>query len=516
MMQLDSVSQAARWLRGRVTGELYADSRQVKKGDGFVAWPGSLHDGRKFVVSALGSGATACLVERDGSQVFDFGLTNPVETQSVASFTKLRAATGPIAAAFYHDPSKQIRVVAVTGTNGKTTTAWWFSHLIAKLPVPLGALCGHIGTLGAGVVGGPMAQLQPTGLTTPDPVLLQKKLRQFADAGVACCVLEASSIGLEEKRLSGTRIQLAIFTNFTHDHLDYHGSMQAYWEAKKTLFLWPGLQSAVINIDDAKGKELVETLRASAAMSVSEIWTVSCVEPARLQAADIRSHLTGLSFTVIEGGQKHRVVTRMIGLYNVSNLLCVIAAARALGVGLDECLAICADLPPAPGRMESYGGGPVPLVVVDYAHTPDALQQVLSALREIAKVRAGRVICVFGCGGDRDAGKRPIMGQVAEKLADLIVVTTDNPRSEDPAKISDAILAGIQKHQIVQVEPDRQLAITNAVLQATVSDVVLVAGKGHEQYQEAAGLRKPFSDQYEVKAALLRREYHLPLGKVSR
>lgn len=505
MMQLETVSQAADWLRERVTGELLTDSREVKNGDGFVAWPGALHDGRKFVVSALGCGAVACLVEGEANQEFDFGLTNLAESLSVASFAKLKTATGSIAAAYFHDPSQQIRVVAVTGTNGKTTTAWWFSHLMARLPAPFGSRCGHIGTLGAGVVGGTLAELQPTGLTTPDPVLLQKKMRQFADAGVACCVLEASSIGLAEQRLNGTHIYLAIFTNFTHDHLDYHGSMRAYWDAKKSLFLWPGLKSAVINIDDAKGKELLETLRADTALPESEIWTVSCVEPARLQAADIRSNLMGLSFTVIESGQRHRVATRMIGLYNLSNLLGVVAAARAVGVGLVECLAQCTDLPSAPGRMESYGGEAEPLVVVDYAHTPDALQQVLSALKEIARVRAGRVICVFGCGGDRDASKRPIMGEVAEKLADLIVVTTDNPRNEDPAKISVAILTGIEKREIVQIEPDRRLAIGLAVQQANVDDVVLVAGKGHEQYQEAAGLRTFFSDQLEVKTALLLR-----------
>ena len=252
MQQHLSVESAVGWLHHRVTGELQTDSRRVKAGDGFVAWPGAANDGRSYVAAALAQGATACLLERKDIERFAFEQAKNFPLDTLANYENLKAASGPIASAYYRQPSKQTRLVAFTGTNGKTTSAWWFSHLMAGLKTTPGQACGHVGTLGAGIAHEGKLDADPTGLTTPDPVLLHKKLREFADAGVVFCALEASSIGLVEHRLGGAQIQTAVFTNFTQDHLDYHGTMESYWAAKRMLFDWPGLQSVVVNIDDAK------------------------------------------------------------------------------------------------------------------------------------------------------------------------------------------------------------------------------------------------------------------------
>ena len=502
MLQHNSIESAASWLHQCVTGELQTDSRHVRAGDGFVAWPGAAHDGRSYVAAALAQGAMACLLERKDIEYFDFANVHFSNQTSLASYEDLKAATGPIAATYFGQPSSKMHLVAFTGTNGKTTSAWWFSHLMASLKTTPGQCCGHIGTLGAGVVRNGSLEAVPTGLTTPDPVLLQKKLRDFVDAGVTFCALEASSIGLVEQRLTGTHLQTAVFTNFTQDHLDYHGSMDAYWEAKRMLFDWPCLKSAVINIDDKKGSELAQSLVPKSVQTGPDVWTISCKQPARLRASDITNGALGLAFTLVEGEQGFRVNSRIIGSYNLSNLLGVLAAARAGGVPLEQCALACMDLPSVPGRMEKFGGASAPLVIVDYAHTPDALQQVLAALRGVSDARTGRIICVFGCGGDRDRGKRRLMGQVAARLAETVVVTNDNPRNEDPSAIAQAILTGLQKHKDVHLELDRHLAVAGAIAGAKSGDVVLIAGKGHEQYQEVAGLRLAFSDQAEVQAAL--------------
>jgi len=340
-----------------------------------------------------------------------------------------------------------------------------------------------------------------TGLTTPDPVLLQQTLRRFVDEGLKACAIEASSIGIEERRLDGTQIRVAIFTNFTQDHLDYHGSMQAYGQAKASLFDWPGLHAAVINIDDEMGAGLARTL----AGRPLDLWTVSCRSVARLSARDITLEGQGLSFTVCEGDEQQALATHLIGHYNVANLLGVIGAMRALGVPLAACVAACRDLHPVPGRMECLGGADQPMAVIDYAHTPDALTQALQALRPLAQQRGGQLWCIFGCGGDRDPTKRPLMGAVAGQQADQVVVTSDNPRSEKAEVIISQILLGLEGVAGVSVQADRALAIAQTLQQAQAQDVVLVAGKGHEDYQEIAGKRLPFSDLSEVRHALLAR-----------
>ncbi len=501
MEQLDSPAAAAAWLRQHVTGSLRTDSRQLAPGDGFIAWPGAAHDARAHVAQALAQGASACLVERDGAE--RFSLTGP----RVATYAGLRAASALVACSYFDDPSHSVSVIAVTGTNGKTSTAWWLAQALSSQQIDPPLPCAMVGTLGVGqppstgaVAAQLPAPLTATGLTTPDPVLLQASLRRFADAGMRACAIEASSIGVDEHRLDGTRIHTAVFTNFTQDHLDYHGSMAAYWQAKARLFQWPGLVAAVINIDDAKGAELLQV----PGMQARDVWTVSCAAPARLRARAIAVGDSGLEFDVVEGAQHERLQTRMIGQYNVSNLLGVIAAMRTLGVPLPQAVHACAALAPVPGRMQCLLEPGQPLVVVDYAHTPDALDKALDALRAVARQRDGQLWCVFGCGGDRDPGKRPLMGASA-RSADHVVVTSDNPRSEDPQAIIAQIMPALARHAHVQRQPDRATAIDTAVMAAAPADVILVAGKGHEDYQEVAGRRRPFSDLQQAGAALARR-----------
>lgn len=489
---LNSAAEAVAWLRARVQGDLQTDSRKVKAGDAFIAWPGAATDGRAYVTKALEQGAAAVLVEAEGLDAF------ALNSDKVAALKGLKAATGLIADQWFAHPSGEIEVLAVTGTNGKTTTAWWLAHALSKVKLNARAGCALVGTLGVGV---PPA-LESTGMTTPDPVLLQRVFRSYADQGLAACAIEASSIGIVEHRLDGTKIRVALFTNFTQDHLDYHGSMEAYWQAKAQLFDWPGLQTAVVNIDDAHGAKLWAKLQAGSL----DVWSVSIQGPARLQAKDIGLGEQGLSFTVLEAGHSLRMNTRLVGQYNVSNLLGVLAALRSLGLTLDEAVAACADLEPVPGRMQQIVKPELPLVAVDYAHTPDALEKALRALQPAAQQRGGKLWCVFGCGGDRDNSKRPLMGQAAQTHADCVFVTSDNPRSEVPETIIGQILAGMKTGQALHVQVDRAAAIAEAIAHADTRDVVLIAGKGHEDYQETKGVRHPFSDMAEAQKALAARE----------
>jgi UDP-N-acetylmuramyl-tripeptide synthetase len=488
MQQLHTPMQAAQWLQARVRGTLHTDSRKVTAGDAFIAWPGAAADGRRFAQTALQQGAVACLVEREG--VASYALSG----DGFASYAGLKADSGVIAAEYYGHPSKALSVVAVTGTNGKTSTAWWLAQALVNLPDGAAQPCGVIGTLGVGIP----PVVVSTGLTTPDPVLLQQTLRQFVDAGVKVCAIEASSIGVVEHRLAGVVVRVAVFTNFTQDHLDYHGSMAAYWDAKRRLFSWPGLRSAVINVDDAQGAMLATELAATAL----DVWTVSCREPARLQARNVQYAEQGLRFDVVEGDQSAVLHSHMIGSYNVSNLLGVVASMRSLGVPLVLAVQACHALRPVPGRMECVGGDQQPLVAVDYAHTPDALEQALLALRPLAAQRQGALWCVFGCGGDRDASKRPLMGAIAAKNADKVVVTSDNPRSEKPESIIAQILLGLPQSDAVEVQSDRALAIAQTVHHADAQDVILLAGKGHETTQEIAGNKVEFSDRTHAELAL--------------
>lgn len=482
--QLLTAELAARWLRERVSGSLFTDSREIGLGDGFIAWPGGASDGRKYVGDVLACGAGACLVEHEGAAAYDF------RDERVAAFTGLKAQAGAIAAAYFNEPSRHLKVVAVTGTNGKTTTTWWLAQALGKL----GQKCGVMGTLGIGEPGAMVAN----GLTTPDPVLLQQQLRRFVDQDFKACALEASSIGLAEHRLDATSIQVAVFTNFTQDHLDYHGSMQSYWAAKEMLFRWPALKAAVINVDDSKGVEL-NSLLADTSL---DVWTFSCRGAARLEARQICQDAHTLSFDIREGSEEHRLSTFMLGHYNVANILGVIAVLRSMNIKLVEAVGACTDLLPVPGRMETLAIEGLPLVVIDYAHTPDALEKVLLALRPVAQIRSGQLWCVFGCGGDRDVTKRPMMAAVAQKNANRIVLTSDNPRSESADAIISQILPGFTDCSSLHVEADRALAIAQTIARARPGDVVLLAGKGHETFQEVCGIKHAFSDRDHAQAAL--------------
>ena len=547
LRSLTTVADASAWLAGQVRAAggtdngagLRTDSRLVQPGDVFIAWPGHAVDGRQFVAGALAAGAAACLVEADGVAAFDLAAGN----ERIACLPGLKAATGPLAAAWYGAPAQRLRVIAVTGTNGKSSTAWWTAQALTAL----GQRCGVVGTLGIGepplaaaggepplaAVGGapPLAAtgaesplrstpgtLVHNGLTTPDPVTLHAGLRQMVDAGFAACAIEASSIGLAEQRLAGTAISVAQFTNFSRDHLDYHGDMPTYWAAKRMLFDWPGLRAAVVNIDDAQGAGLAAELAAELAADLAadlaagpagtnlDLWTTAVNHPARLRAEGLGYTDGGLSFTVVEGDARLPVRSRLIGDYNASNLLAVLGALRALGVPLAQAAAVVPRLTPVPGRMQRVPSTEnQPEVVVDYAHTPDALDKALAALRPLAAARGGQLWCVFGCGGDRDASKRPMMGAIAHRLADQVVLTSDNPRHESPALILAQILAGMCADPAVAVIEDRRAAIAHAVRSAAARDVVLLAGKGHEDYQDAGGVKKPFLDSAVAAAALLRR-----------
>ena len=493
MRRLHSTSEAVAWLRERGCRQLVADSRRVGAGDGFVAWPGAATDGRRFVPQALASGAVACLVERDGADDFGF------EDEAVATLPGLKTACAALAAHFYQQPSQALDVVAFTGTNGKTSSAWWLAQLLQGAGRP----CAVVGTLGVGQPGGDWLS---TGLTTPDPFMFHAALRRFADDGVLACAVEASSIGIAEGRLDATRVAVAVFTNFTQDHLDYHGDMASYWAAKRALFDWPGLRAAVVNIDDPQGAVLAREL---AQRSELDLWTVSIRDTsARLCVTDhgVTSH--GMAGVVREAGNPThtRIELPLVGRYNLSNLVGVLGAARALGMGLADALSACRALTPVPGRMQTVPAtADAPLVLVDYAHTPDALEKALLALQPVAGARQGRLWCVVGCGGDRDPIKRPLMAAMAEREADVVVFTSDNPRSEDPQAILAQMVAGLSDRAAAQVVPDRAQAIALAVKQAGPQDVVLIAGKGHEDYQEIQGVRRPFSDVNAAAVALATR-----------
>jgi UDP-N-acetylmuramyl-tripeptide synthetase len=504
LTQLHTLDQALAWLRQRagagVRAMLRTDSRRVGNGDVFIAWPGAATDGRRHVVAALQAGACACMVEADGVAAFDLG------DPRIAAYPSLKAAAGPLASSWFGHPSRQLQVLAVTGTNGKTSTAWWSAQALSAL----GKRCAVVGTLGIGEPTRPGAvqdsALMATGLTTPDPFTLNAALRQMVDDGFSACAIEASSIGLQEHRLDGLHIAVALFTNFTQDHLDYHGSMAAYWAAKRVLFNWPGLRAAVLNIDDPKGAELARELSGGSL----DLWTVSLQQQARMAGLGLRTTAAGLALDVHEGATgRMPLVSALVGDYNASNLLCVLAGLRALGIPLANAVGAVAALTPVPGRLQRLSAAGIE-VVVDYAHTPDALQKVLHALRPLAAARQGRLWCVFGCGGNRDAGKRPLMGAIAMQGADHVVITSDNPRHEDPALIAAQIEAGARQAAIGDGSPlitvlERAQAIVHAVLHAAPGDVVLLAGKGHEDTQDVAGVKRPFLDAAQAQAALAQR-----------
>ncbi|MEO7072622.1 MAG: UDP-N-acetylmuramoyl-L-alanyl-D-glutamate--2,6-diaminopimelate ligase [Rhodanobacter sp.] len=477
-----------------VLSGLTLDSRQVRRGDAFVALRGTRTHGMAFAESAVQRGARVVLAERPAAgehlpgAAADDALPALVQEVPVLWIDDLHAQLGEIAARFYERPAESMRIIGVTGTNGKTSCV----QLLAQALTFLGHRAASIGTLGAGLHG----HLQAGERTTPDAISVQAQLAQFRDQGVTHVAMEVSSHALAQDRVGAVDFEIAAFTNLTRDHLDYHGSMEVYGAAKARLFAWPGLQHAVINIDDAFGAQLLAQLSADVQpLAIS----MSGTDGAVVSASAIQTSAQGLGFALRTPWGSRAVSSHLLGRFNIANLLVVVACLGALGEPFERIVAALATLQPVNGRMNRLGGTPgQPLVVVDYAHTPDALEQVLTALRAHC---AGRLVCVFGCGGERDAGKRPLMGAIVARLADAAIVTDDNPRGEDGTAIVAQIVAGMGASG-PQVERDRAKAIHTALSAARAGDVVLIAGKGHETYQDGALGRHAFDDMAVAHGAL--------------
>ena len=505
---------AAQWLARTVRpgAQLTSDSRKVDAGDVFIAMKGAQFDGRRFIAAAIAKGAAAIIYDATAFEwQAEWKLPNRPERE-------LKKSAGTIAADWYRRPADSLFTIGVTGTSGKTSTALWLAQA-------LGALRHRtvmVGTLGIGFP----EELVDSGMTTPDPVTLQRRLRALVDEGAEALAIEVSSIGLEEGRVADMQFDVAVFTNLTRDHLDYHGTMSAYEAAKARLFAWPGLAHAVINVEDPAADRLAAVAAAHGAQVMR--FSARGGADAQLRARNISARVEGLAFEFFGAFGVRNIYAPFIGNFNVSNLLGVLGALLAAGVPIDQAIGALQELKPVPGRLdrvdvaagERPAGIAAPMVLVDYAHKPDALEKALKACRPIVDARGGELFVVFGCGGDRDAGKRPIMGEIAARLADRVVVTSDNPRTESPRAIIDQIVSGIGNlgfnplssgfkgpslDERVKVDVDRREAIYDAIAAAHEHDVVVIAGKGHESYQEIDGVRLAFSD-VEVATEALRRE----------
>jgi UDP-N-acetylmuramoyl-L-alanyl-D-glutamate--2,6-diaminopimelate ligase len=475
---------------------LSSDSRRIAKGDVFLAYPTEEADGRKFIDHAVQQGASAILY--DGNEFVWSGKAN-VAHRAVAN---LRMTAGYLANAYFDKPDASMFTVGVTGTNGKTSCSQWLGRALSGF----GHKTAVIGTLGVGLFEqGRHGEFEPTGYTTPDAVQLQHRLAQCRRAGATALAIEASSIGLHQGRLNGLHFDVALFTNFTRDHLDYHGDMQSYEAAKTMLFDWPGLRHAVINLDDEMGRRLAERIRQKSSVAVIgySVLGSSVAGIDTLNATNMHLSSGGTTFHLASAVGSSQVKTQLIGQFNVSNVLGIIGVLLAKGVSLANAIEAAGALTAVPGRMEQLGGHEAPLVIIDYAHTPDALEKTLGTLRQVAQQRNGQLWCLFGCGGDRDPGKRPQMGEVASSIADHVIVTNDNPRSEDPASIIAQIIKGISAERVQpNIIEDRAAAILWAIKHASRQDVVLLAGKGHEDYQEINGRKLPFLDADHATLAL--------------
>ncbi|MDP2826392.1 MAG: UDP-N-acetylmuramoyl-L-alanyl-D-glutamate--2,6-diaminopimelate ligase [Sulfuritalea sp.] len=499
--------------QGVVAKRLTADSRRVQPGDVFVAFPGAQVDGRDFIAQAVAKGAAAVIAEAVGGttaeenrgqtpilsalRAWDAASRQAIKSGSVPYFPVvevegLAALSGEIAHLVYGRPSEHLWLAGVTGTNGKTSVSQWIAQAMNAMQHP----CAVIGTLGNGF----LDALDESPNTTPDSITLHAALAGFVARGAQACAMEVSSIGLDQGRVNGAVFDVAVFTNLTRDHLEYHGTMAAYAAAKEKLFFVPDLGAAVLNFDDPVGVELAAKLKRrlhTIGYALGDAEGAGTDEILRAEnlamgPAGVEFDLHGVHFSV-----------PVVGRFNVSNVLATIGALLTRNERLEDIAVALRRLQPPPGRMQALGGRDEPLIVVDYAHTPDALDKALGVLRETAVARGGKLVCVFGCGGERDPGKRPQMGAIAEALADRVLLTSDNPRNENPQAIIDDILAGMKT--LPAIQPDRGRAIADAVAAADPRDVILLAGKGHEPYQEIAGVRHAFSDVAAAKSALAAR-----------
>jgi len=464
--------------------DIKLDSRQVNPGDLFVALKGAELDGTAFIGSAVKRGAVAVVIDAsqtDAANVCDV---------PVIRINNIERRLGELADRFFLQPSRQLSVVGITGTNGKTSCC----HYIAQSLQAADVSCGVIGTLGWGEIGA----LKNTGNTTPDVISVHRMLAHFVADGCQVVAMEVSSHGLDQSRVSGVHFDTAVFTNLTRDHLDYHQTMRQYGESKRKLFDVPGLQHAVLNVDDNFGDKIYRALQGEMQV-LGYGFDSDAGQATDVHASNIQFSASGIRARISSPWGEGILSSPLLGRFNLSNLLAVFSVLCLQGVSMDKALAVIASLETAPGRMQSYGGPNLPLVVVDYAHTPDALMVALATLQEFC---TGRVICVFGCGGERDRGKRAQMAKIAERLSDQVIVTNDNPRRESEQAIIDDIMEGISHPLKTRVCMDRAQAIQLAVDMAGADDVVLVAGKGHENYQEVGATRTAFCDGEQVKLAL--------------
>ncbi len=469
---------------------LVTDSRRVREGDTFLAYPGEKSDGRNHIAQAIAAGAHAVIYEKhmSGHPNEERNLARDVPHLAVAD---LRHKAGLIADAVYGSPSGQLWMVGVTGTNGKTSTCHWIAQSLDRV----GKKCALIGTLGNGFGGA----LQPTMNTTPDAVLLHGLLAEYLGMGARAVAMEVSSHALTQGRVNGVHFDVALLTNLSRDHLDYHGDMESYAAAKRRLFGWETLKYAVVNLDDAFGAEMAMQLQEGKVEVIGYGLTDDALHLAERHGMRmvygklLKMSTEGLCMEVYSSWGMGKLESPMLGRFNAANLLGVLAVLLIGEVGLNDALNALGRVEPAAGRMQRIGGAGRPAVIVDYAHTPDALEKVLVALKEMRADVTGKLYCVFGCGGDRDRGKRAMMGRIAEKFSDRCIVTSDNPRGEDPGSIIDEVVSGMSmtNHKVVV---DRASAISYAIGQASADDAVLIAGKGHEDYQEIQGVRLPFSD----------------------
>ena len=466
-------------------GRLISDSRNIESGDCFVALVGTQLDGTQFIDGAIKRGAKMVVVA--GAS---FDVSYLAGRVALITVPNLAAVLSEIAGRWFGHASKNMNVVAITGTNGKTTCCQWLAQILNSDKNP----CGSIGTLGFGRVGEPLIE---TGLTTPDAITTQSIVAQLHSDGATSLVMEASSHSLEQNRAAAVDIDVAVFTNIGRDHLDYHGDLASYVEAKVKLMRFASLRAAVINLDDAYAATFIDALD-----STVPVITFGFDSRADLTIANVRYLGQGITGDIVYAGQQWSIVLGVWGEFNVSNLLAVIAAAIAVGESVESVIKKLNLLQPIAGRLQSVDGGSALQVLVDFAHTADALESVLTAIRAHSEKK---LWCVFGCGGDRDKGKRPMMAAVAERLADQVVITSDNPRSEDPDTILQDVLAGFDHPENVVTKVDRQAAIEFAINDAVGGDCILIAGKGHEQYQLVGSKKIDFCDVTVAKAALKKR-----------
>ncbi len=487
----------------RVVTGLCPDSRVLRGGDIFIALNSLGSTGHKagaFIDAAIAQGAQAVLWESEADlPAVELGWRTAAGGKiPLIAVAGLASKLGLIADRFYDEPSKYLSITGITGTNGKTSISQYLAQCLAA-----DGACGVMGTLGVGVLtpDAAEAELQPTGYTTPDALRSHRWLAEMRARAVTGISMEVSSHALAQGRVKGIRFDCAVFSNLSRDHMDYHGDMHTYAQVKAGLFAVPGLKQAVINVDDPYGRELATELAQREGLSIIRYGLQGQNQPDVL-AQDLRLNAQGLSMQVVTPWGSSPLHVPLLGRFSASNVLAVLAVLGQKGWPLKQIMARLQTLKPVAGRMQCLGGGEQPLVVVDYAHTPDALEQALLAVREHTR---GQCWCVFGCGGNRDQGKRALMGEVAARLADQIILTNDNPRREAPEKILADIQQGIGEDKAFMLEADRAAAIALAITQAQAGDVVLIAGKGHEDYQITGADKRPFSDVGEAKKQLLKK-----------